>query len=414
MPIASGLYTQVGFKAEGAFATAPGQSGGQLLRRVQCTLDLEKDTYESNEVRPDMQVADFRHGPRRVSGKLDGELSAGTYAPFFAAALKRDFTAVSALTGLSLTIQYSGGVWQVNRSAGDFIAAGIKHGMVVQISGPGLSIANLSKNLLVYTVTTNSLYVIPLNGVSLVAEGPVTSLTLTVIGKRTYVPQTGHLDRSFGFERWYADIAQSELYLGVKPTKLSIGLPATGLCSFSMDMLGQDMADTAADRGGVAMTTQYFTSPGALTTSTALAAVNGVLYAGGAGGAVANITGMSLDIACPYSGGPVVASNVSPALFASPVIVTGQVTAYFDSVALRDAFINETEVELYAAFTSSSAPNADFIAFGLSRVKLGGASKSDGGSGGIVQTLPYRALMYAYTNAAAIERTTMVIQDSQA
>ena len=29
-------------------------------------------------------------------------------------------------------------------------------------------------------------------------------------------------------------------------------------------------------------------------------------------------------------------------------MVTGQLTAYFDSVALRDAFINETEVDLLA------------------------------------------------------------------
>ncbi len=51
-------------------ATAPGASGGQVIRRVASTLKLAKDSYQSGEVRNDRQIADFRHGTRRVTGKV--------------------------------------------------------------------------------------------------------------------------------------------------------------------------------------------------------------------------------------------------------------------------------------------------------------------------------------------------------
>ena len=66
MALGSGIYKQVSFKRETTYGTAPGASGFALLRRVQSTIDLTKDVYESNEIRADMQTADYRHGVRRV------------------------------------------------------------------------------------------------------------------------------------------------------------------------------------------------------------------------------------------------------------------------------------------------------------------------------------------------------------
>ena len=75
MAIASGVAKSVRYKVEATYGTAPGASGGQLLRRVTSDLGLTKETYQSNEIRADYQVADFRHGIRRVGGTLKGELS---------------------------------------------------------------------------------------------------------------------------------------------------------------------------------------------------------------------------------------------------------------------------------------------------------------------------------------------------
>jgi len=408
---AAGLYKQLAYKIEAAFGAAPGQSAGQLLRRVESTIDLNKDTYKSNEKRPDFQIADYRHGVRRVAGKLSGELSCATYKDFFAAALKRDFAAGAAATGASITIAGTG-PYTVTRAAGSYLTDGFKAGDVVRLTAGSFNAANLNKNLLIVALTATVATVVTLNGSALVAEGPIASAGVSVTGKKTYLPTSGHTDKSFAFEHWYVDQVQSELFLGCKVDKLSLALPPTGLATISMDMMGQDMADTAAKRGGIATTAQYFTSPTAITSTGALAAVNGVCRISGQ--PVASLTGLTIDIDPSFNGDPVVGSNTVPFLFPGQVPITGQLTAYFDSTALRDAFINETEIDLIGAFTADNTAASDFIAIVLPRIKVGGAAKNDS-DGGLVQTLPFQALLNVSGGGGiATEKTTISIQDAQA
>ena len=409
---AAGVFKQVAYKAEAAFGTIPSQASGQLLRRVQSTLDLNKDTYQSAEIRPDLQVSDFRHGVRRVAGKVSGELSCKTYADFFAAALKRDFSAGVSAAGVGLTIAGAGPTYTVTRSAGDFLANGFKVGRVVRLSAGALNAANLAKNLLIVGLTATVATVMTLNGSALVAEGPIAGCTVTEVGKSTWIPTTGHTDKSFAFEHWYTDLAQSEVFLGCKPDKIALALPPTGMATIDIDFMGRDFADTLAKRNAIAANAQYFTAPTAVTSTGVLAAVNGVLRAGGA--TVATLTGLTLEIDPTYSGDPVVGSNIIPFLFAGPVRVSGQFTAYFDSTTLRDAFVNETEIDLIAAFTADNSDAADFLAFSIPRLKVGGAAKNDG-EGGLVQTLPFTALLNNAGGAGvATEKTTICVQDAQA
>jgi len=175
------------------------------------------------------------------------------------------------------------------------------------------------------------------------------------------------------------------------------------MVTFDADVMGQNVTTAAS---------QYFTSPTAATTTGCLAAVNGVLRVGGS--TVATLTGLSVDINSNYSGDPVVGSNTVPFLFPGRVLVSGQATAYFDSVTLRDAFLNETELDLIAAFTTGSAKDSDFLTVVLPRIKLGGAAKSDG-EGGLIQTIPFQALLNtAGGTGIATEATTIAIQDSAA
>ncbi len=413
MPAASGLYKQVAYKFNaGAYGALPTQSSAQLLRRVQSTVDLTKETYASAEIRPDFQIADFRHGVRRVAGKLTGELSCKTYAEFFAQALKRDFTAGVSATGVSLTIAGSGPTYTITRASGSFLTDGFKVGDGIRLSVGTLNAANINKNLFIVGLTGTVATVITLNGSSMVAQGPITGCTVAVQGKKTFIPTTGHTDKDFAIEHWYSDIGQSELFLGCKLDKLAVGLPPTGMATIDMDVIGQDLAETAAKRGAVATTSRYFTSPTDITTTGGLAAVNGVCRIGGQ--AVANLTGLSFEIDPSFSGDPVVGSNMVPQLFAGRVMVMGQLTAYFDSVALRDAFINETEVDLLAAFTADNTDTSDFIAMSFPRIKVGGAAKSDA-EGGLVQTLPFQALLNVNGGSGtSTEKTTFSIQDTQA
>ena len=402
MPAASGVFKQLAYKVESIYGTAPAASGAQALRRVTSDLNLVKDTYQSNEIRTDQQMQDMRHGVRRVQGTINGELSPGTYADFMAAALRKDFVAITAMTALTITIAGSG-PYTLTRSAGDFLAAGVKKGQVVRLTAGSFTAGNLNKNLLVTGVTATVLTVRVLNGTTLTAEGPIASATVTVPGKVSWVPTTGHTNKSFSIEHWFSDLVQSEVYTGCQPSSLGLQLPASGLSTLAVGMVGQGL-NTAAS--------QYFTSPTAATTTGLMAAVNGVLLVGG--NVVASLTGLSLDVQSNRSGDPVVGSNVVPTLFPGRVLVSGQATAYFDSITLRDNFINETEFEILLALTSDNTAGSNFIAIALPRVKANGHTLNDG-EAGLVATVPFQALLPTTGGTGiANEMTTITVHDSAA
>ncbi len=403
MSTASGIFKQVAYKVEATYGVQPVASAAQALRRVTSSLDLTKDTYQSNEIRPDFQMADFRHGIRKVGGSVNGELSAKTYADFIAAALKKDFVVTVPTSGASITIAGAPGAYTITRAAGSWLTDGVKVGDVGRLTAGGFNAANINKNLMVTAVTALVLTVLVLNASVLVPEGPIATATFAVTGKKSLIPQTGHTDKSFSIEHWYPDVPTSEVFTGCKVSKVSFGLPPTGMATCNIDFMGKD---------AVTQVGQYFTAPTALTTTGTMAAVNGVLRVGGV--TVANVTGLTIDIAAAQSGEPTIGSNTVAFQAAGRVIVTGQITATFDNTAMRDAFYNETEVSLYAAFTADNSAISDFIGFSVPRLKVGGAAKDDGEKT-ITQTIPFQALLNIAGGAAlATDLTTISIQDSAA
>lgn len=404
--VQTGVDMQLAYKAQSALGTAASGSGGQSLRRVQSTLELTKDTYQSAEIRPDYQVADFRHGFKKAGGTISGELSAGSYADFTAAFLRQAYTAVTAITGVSLTIAGSGPTYTVTRSAGDFLTGGIKIGHVVRLSVGSLNAANISKNLLVTGVTSTVLTVLPVNGVALVAEGPIATCTVTVTGKQSFCPTSSQTAKYFTIEHYYPNMSavNSETFTDCVICDMALNLPPTGMATVDFNIMGLGMTTG---------TSQVLTSPTAVTTSGITAAVNGVLRA--SSGALANVTGIKINGTNNCSvAGPVVGSNVGVDVVKGRHVVTGEITAFFDSVTLRDAFLNETELGLYAVLTADSTAASSFIAISIDRLKLGGATRSDG-EGIKTVTLPFQAL-YNTSGGSGIstEATTLRMQDSAA
>lgn len=406
MPIATGIAKQLRYKQEVTYGVAPGAASAQLLRRVTSSLDLSKDTYQSSEIRADYQISDFRHGVRRVAGTVNGELSPRTYGDFVAAALRRAFTNGAALTTLSITIAVGSVIngvqtYTVTRASGSYLTDGVKIGKVVALTAGSFNVANSNKNLLVIALTATVATVVVLNNTALVAEGPIGSATFTVRGRETFTPTTGHTDLSFALEHWFPDVPTSELFTGCKVNTLGLSLPPTGMSTIDLGMIGQNIITAAS---------QYYTSPTASTSTGVTAAVNGALIVGGS--PIAICTGLTVNVAGGYSGDPVVGANVIPNVFPGRVNVTGQFTAYFESGTFRDNFINEDEISLVMALTTSNVALADFVGLTLPRIKLGGASKTDGEQG-IVATFPFQALFNVNGGAAvSSEQTTLNYQES--
>lgn len=403
MTIAAGVAKQLKYKVEGTWGTVPAAASAQLLRRVSSDLDLKKATYESNEIASHLQRQDLRHGLRRIDGSINGELSPGTYKDFLAASVRRAWTAVTAIAGASITIAGAGPTYTVTRAAGSFLTDGIKAGQVVRLSVGTFNAANSAKNLLVLSLSATVLTVMPLNGVALVAEGPIAGSTVTVTGKVTFAPVSAHTDLSYSIEHWYSDLSASEVFSGCKVDQVGIALPASGLATISLKFLGKDSTDASAE---------YFTSPTAETTSGILAASNGLLVAQGS--RIAYVTGLSIEINNGMSGEPVAGSNTFADITEGSIIVRGNMTVLFASTTERDYFRNETEVALIVALTASPAAAASFMTLVMPRIKFTDAARDDGKKS-LVSRMPFEALYNsAGGSGVSSEQTTIYLQDSDA
>lgn len=401
MGIAKGISKLVAVRKETSWGTIAPASGAKLLRRVTADFNLTKENYSSNEINPSLQTIDSRHGVRSVEGSLEAELSPGTYADFMASVVARDFTAGGAVVGASLTIAAgTPGLFTITRATGSFLADGLFVGNIVRLSGAGFNAANSGNNLLIVSLTALIATVTVLSGTTLVAEGPIATAGIAVIGKQTFVPTTGHTDDSYTIEQWFSDIAQSEVYTGLKPASVSLSLPSTGLVTASMSFMGKNLEKKGA--------TQYFTSPTPTNTEGIFAAVSGAVVVNGK--PVGLITSMDLNISRNQEAANVVGSNFAADIFVGRITATGSMSVYFQDADFRNYFDTEAKINLVVALTTGSEKNAQAMSFTMGKVKTNSGSKSDAELG-LVQSMDFEALQNDVTTGGLVASTIM-IQDT--
>jgi len=401
MPTASGIAKQVAYKKEVTFGTLPAAASAQAVRRVSADFNLTKDTYQSDEIRTDYQVVDFRHGVRAVDGTISGELSSGSYSSFLASAVARNWTAgtPAALGSTTIANGTVTGTYNITRTTGSWITDGAKVGTVIRLTG--FNAANNGRNFLIIATTATAATVLPLSGTTLTTETVASAGTYTFGGKLTYAPSTAHTDDSYSIESWFSDISQSEVYTGCKVNTVSLALPATGLVTADFGFMGQDLKQTGA--------TRYFTNPTAQATTGVFAAVNGALIVEGK--PIALVTGLNININRNMTAEAVVGSNIKPELYEGRITVDGDFSTLFQDRTFSDYFNNESEIALVCAVTASSDPTADFMTITLPRIKLSTDTKDDGEKGLVAQN-SFQALKGSGANG--FEATTIQFQDSAA
>ena len=405
--IASGVNKSIYYKKKAVgecFGDVPSvKTGATTLRRVTGNFNLTKETYDSGEIRTDYQVVDSRHGVRSVEGSLSTELSPASYSDFIGSALCKDFTSTGispSATGISILETETGSkIYKLSRVSGSFLTDGVRVGMVVRLSGM-TNASNNNKNLLVVSAAALEMNVVVLNGTGLIEEADTAS-SYSVVGKRSYVPTTGHTDDSYSFEQWYGDIMQSELYTGVKVNTVGISLPATGLVTAEFAFMGKDLATTG--------TSQFFTSPSAQTSTRTFSSVSGALIVDGVPQAL--ITSLNVNIARNLTSEAVVGSNTKPDIEVGRITVDGDFNTLFANTAFADIFRDENEVSLVMALTTGSEANAEFMTITLPRIKINTDTKDDGEKS-IVAANSYKALKGSGVNG--FEATTIQIVDSMA
>lgn len=404
MAVAQGINKILSFKKQSGLGSAASGTGGQTLRRETSQFSAPADTFTNNEITSHQQSTGVTHGVVKPQGSISGILSPGTYITLLASLLRKDVAAVSAITGLSLTIATSGTDYTLTRASGSFITDGLKVGNVVRITAGTFTAGTKDKNLLITALTATVATVKVVNGSALTAEGPISSATVTFKGKKTLAPTTSHTNDYYSIEEWYSDISKSEVYSDCQVGQAQIDLPATGNATVQIDTMGRQRT-----RG----TSQVLTSPAAETTTDPLTAVNGVVVVDGT--AVANVTGAQITISGNVAhSDATVGSNIVDDIQRGRISVTGQFSAKFDGTTLQAIYDNRSTTSLILCITEDGTADAEFVTIVIPTLKLTNDSANDGETA-IVRTYPFEAQINSAGGAAtATEQTIIAIQDSAA
>ncbi len=415
MAIANAINKQVIIgkqSAQGTVATDGGTS--QKLRFLKFNQGEERENYKSAEHRPDRQVGDVNLGPRECNGTMYGELSPLTYKDFTASILRKGWAAGGSITNLSDVVADSttGAAGTFTTTLGSFITTGkFKVGDVVRWTGfaGGNATANNNHNMLITDLTDTVMTVLCLDGNPVVDDAAGDTVSCAVVGKKCWVPASGHTEDWWTIEHYYSDLDLSEVFYDCKPSKMSVKVAATGIPTIDFDILGLNvnMLTTSAS--------PYFSAPAAITTTGQCLAAKAVIMLSGTAQTVA--TSFNVDITGNNKTLPAVISSVTkPGISDGVLEVSGSLSVYFENETIRDMFRNETDAAIYAVLPLSNAADADFVAFTLPACVLTTATKD--GDQEIVQTVSFQAKFNAAgddgsTCTVNSLATTISIQDSK-
>lgn len=367
MAISQGTAKVVAYKKETNFGELASNTAGKQLRRVTADFNLTKEAYSSNEIRTSHQNASSTHGVRSAEGSLSAELSAGSYADFMGSILARDFTTVTLGAAANSTVTVVGTTYQFVRSTGSFTTSGFRPGLIVNTTGLTKADDN-GRDFLVTAVSALNVTFVPLDTLGApAAQAVASSVTFTAPGKNTFIPATGHTNQSYTIEEWYSDIAQSQVFTGMKVNSMGVSMPSTGIVTLDFGFVGKDMAKTGA--------TQYFTTPTAQSASGVMAAVNGAVIVNGQ--PVALITSIDFTVDRATENATAVGSNSLAEIFTGRILVTGNMSVYFTDANFRNYFNNETEVSLVLGVSTNACGTGSAMSFYLPRVKVNSFGLAD-------------------------------------
>ncbi|MBS7699170.1 MULTISPECIES: phage tail tube protein [unclassified Chelatococcus] len=360
----SGRNILVAYKEETSYGELPTSTGAKVFRPNTGGLNLTKGTIQSNENRRDGMTTRARHGQRNLAGSYSGDLSLGSFDDLIAAVFRGTFDAPLALTGLSLTVDDVARTF--TRSAGSWIADGVKVGDVVRFGG-FVTAANNDRNLRVTGVSATVLTVAEDD----LAEVAVAETAVTLDRPKKVIQ--GLTPRSFAFEEYEADIDGSEVALGVRVGSMQIQLQPNGMAILTFNFAGQD-SDVLEGADA-----PHFTNPVA-TTSIGLTAVEAVIRLGDED--LVDLTSLDITVDLRAAGTEVVARTTTPDVFTNNATVEGNMTALRKDFTRVKNFLAEDVLSLHLLFAGNEAEPRDFAAFYIGNLTLASASKSELGADG--------------------------------
>lgn len=389
MTIQTNVLTRVARKKEATFGQLPGASGAREFRRTSDGIALKKNKIQSAAIQSNAQRPMARHGGRTVDGSVNFEFALGSIEDLLASIVRRDWTAITPLTGLTITASASAPNFV--RSAGSWLTDGLAVGMLVKFTG--FTSGAAANNGKLYTII--GLTATDMNVAEVVAPAAgASAIGLTVPGKITYIPETGHTNDSYTIEKWYSAVSESLRFTGQRVASVKFGLNADDKVTTEVAFMGQDRKKDV---------TAYYTNPAApgggdmLVTPSGLAVINGV--------ATKVCTNFSLEINGNASVGKVVGANVTPDVFMDMIDTTGQISVYYENGTMDDYFDQEQQISLISRLDDGIG--GAFV-MAMPAVKVFGGSES--GDKEIIRQYDFTAGPNAAGTGAG--KSTILLQDT--
>lgn len=355
---------------ESAYGTTPASPTMSRLRHTGTTLGLSKSTNVSDELRPDRQITDSRHGTKQIGGDFNFEFSYNSFDALLQAVLCGTWTPAISLEGVDA--EYTAATKTVEL---DGISIGdLEVGDIVSIDGS-------DQNDGTYTVASI------VNDQTFTVEEALVDEALGTapadfIAQRT-VLKAGTTRRSFTVMRHFSDQQTADkpfhIFRGVELNTMSLTLQPDAIVTGSFTVVGKNQE---VSEDGIA--NQTLSEP---TTTQPFDSFTGSIKEDGT--AIGVPTGLQLTLENGLEPRFVLFDDetIQPSIGRSNL--SGSLDVYFENSELLEKFIAETESTLEFTITDLDGNSYRFY---LPNIKYNGGQPDTQGQGSVTLSMPIQAL----------------------
>lgn len=379
---------------ETVYGETPATPAFTRVRHTGMTLGVQRGSLQSEELRPDRQIADFRLGAVSVAGDVNTELSFASFDAMLEAVFLGTWAAKASKVGTTVSAVAADDSF--NDSGVGFVAAGFQVGD--KVFATGFTDPANNGTFTVSAVTVGKLTVVAADGASsadLVDEAAGASRSLITNESRL---KAGIARRSFSLLRHFTDIEATgegepyHLFKGVEFNSLALAINPTAIVTANFGVMGREgMAPSNTPPTG----STFLES----TTSEPLDAFTGELLEGGV--PVGIITEFSINL----ENGLEVRNVVGSKLTIRPSIgrsnLTGSVTAFFENSTFLKKFINEADVSLMIELPDGQGNS---YVFEIPKLNFTSGQPDVSGQGSITLSMPFQGVFDPVTGSNVIVR----------
>jgi hypothetical protein len=376
---------------ETVYGTTPDTPAFKPVRHTGMTLGVQRGSLQSEELRPDRQISDFRLGAVSVAGDIVTELSFASFDDFLEAVLMGTWAPKATKTATTLSAAAADDSF--NDSASGFVTAGFAVGDLITVSGFTGNTANNAEFRIASVAAGKITVTLPNGDPASVIVDDAAGESVTIQTTET-VLKAGTVRRSFSVLRHFTDqtVEPFHLFKGIEFNTLALAVNPTAIVSATFGTLGREGAAPAAS----APTGSTFA---AATLTAPLDAFTGELKTGST--VVGEVTEFSINLENGLEVRNVVGSKLTIRPSVGRSNLTGSATVYFEDAEFLKKFINEEDTSLSIELPDGEGNSYIFT---IPRFKFTGGQPDVSGQGSITLAMPFQGILDPATNSNIIVR----------